>query len=72
MLHSLLGEPRTEMLAKQKLGAPDFSSTNSLPTPGAGNGAVYGDDSNSMPSNTDNMPYRSFLRRDSLCGFKQF
>jgi hypothetical protein len=49
----------------------DFYSTNSLPTPGAGNGAVYGDDSNSMPSNTNSMPYRSFLRRDSLCGFKQ-
>jgi hypothetical protein len=73
-LHSLLGVPRTEMLAIQKLGAPDFSSTNSLPGAGAGVGSVDGNDgssSNSMPSNTNKMPYRSFLRRDSLCGFKQ-
>ncbi len=71
-LHSLLVAPRTEMLAKQKLGTPDLSSTKSLP--GGGDGAVDGKDgssSNSMPSNTNSMPYRSFLRRDSLCGFKQ-
>jgi hypothetical protein len=64
-LNSLLVAPRTEMLAKQKLGTPDLSSTNSLP--GAGVGSVDGNDgsfSNSMPSsandipsNTNNMPY---------------
>jgi hypothetical protein len=75
-LHSLLVVPRTEMLAKQNRGTPDFSSTNSLPgaSAGAGVGSVDGNDgssSNSMPSNTNIMPYRSFLRRDSLCGFKQ-
>jgi hypothetical protein len=73
-LHSLLVGPRTELYAKQKLGTPDFSSTNSLPGAGDGVGSVDGNDgssSNSMPSNTSNMPYRSFLRRDSLCGFKQ-
>jgi hypothetical protein len=62
------------MLAKAKRDA-HFPTTNSLPT-GASDGAtsVDGNDGssiNSMPSNTNNMPYHSFLRRDSLCGFKQ-
>jgi hypothetical protein len=71
-LHSLLVVPRKERLAKQKRGVPEFSSTSSLRATGSVNiGAVDGDDSNSMLSNTNNMPYRSFLRRDSLCGFKQ-
>jgi hypothetical protein len=75
-LHSLLVVPRTELLAKEKRET-DFSSTNSLPplTDSVnGAGSVDGNDSsssNSMPSNPNNMPYRSFLRRDSLCGFKQ-
>jgi hypothetical protein len=75
-LHSLLVAPRTEILAKAKRAA-DFHTTNSLPPTGAIDGAssMDGNDgsssSNSMLSNTNNMPYHAFLRRDSLCGFKQ-
>jgi hypothetical protein len=67
-LHSLLVAPRTELLSKKSKRTPDFSSSSSLPGTVGGEGAV--DDSN---SNSNNMPipYRPFLRRDSLCGFKQ-
>jgi hypothetical protein len=74
-LHSLLVAPHTEMLSLSKR-APDFST--SLPTTasvgvGAGAGAVDGSSTISSVSvgSNDDMPYQPFLRRDSLCGFKQ-
>lgn len=79
-LHALLVAPRTVtgMLAKQsqqQKRAPKYSSAGSSSLPGApaptSDGAVDGSNPNDDSNSNSMPPYHSFLRRDSLCGFKQ-